>query len=110
MSEEIERIEISLEYAKKQVAIADRLLKLSDNRDFKEIILNGYCKEEAARLTGLLGDPNTSLDQNGVMDDLKSIAAFQRYLRRIIEFGEMMRKDIITHESVMDQMRQESEE
>lgn len=108
MQSEIEKLEASLEYAEGKKALGEKMLRLAENKDFQELIINGYFRDEAARLTGLLGDPEFK-EQEAIQSDLNSIAAFQRYTRKLIREGSMAEKEIVDHRQAIDELRVESE-
>jgi hypothetical protein len=70
------------EYATKVLEAFERL---QNNEDYKLVIVNGYCKDEALRLASLLS--NDYLISQGkrqlVMEGLTSISYFDQYLRDI---------------------------
>ena len=53
---DIEQVELSLEHAKEIVARRDKAHKLASNREFKALFLEGYFKDEAARLVAICGE------------------------------------------------------
>lgn len=107
---DIETVEISIEYAKEMIAIGDKALRLAENKEFKEIILEGYFRDEAARLTGLLGDPAMKDLQEEIISDLNGIASLQRYLRRLVRQKEMMEHELELHTQTLDELRAENHE
>lgn len=103
MSDAIEQIEEKLAELKEVVKKRNRVLNLAKNPDFKEIILEGFVKDEAVRLTGLIGEEG--FDQEGVQADLRCIAAFQRYLRRVEREGDQAEKSVADHEEMLELVR-----
>ena len=103
MSDAIEQIEEKLAELKEVVKKRNRVLNLAKNPDFKEIILEGFVKNEAVRLTGLIGEEG--FDQEGVQADLRCIAAFQRYLRRVEREGDQAEKSVADHEEMLELVR-----
>ena len=47
---ELEEVDIQIETASKIRSLRDNCVKLMKNRNFKDVIEDGYFKEEAARL------------------------------------------------------------
>ena len=109
MQSEIDQVEATLEHAEAALALGEKMQKLAANKDFQDIIINGYFKDEAARLTGLLGDPQFKDSQDEIMKDLHAISSFQRYCRQIIRNGEMAQKSIIDCKAALDELRIEGE-
>ena len=57
MSEVINHLEDQLVREKTLVKMRDAALRLADNKDFRDLILNGFCLTEAARYVQESGDP-----------------------------------------------------
>lgn len=116
MSTEYEKVEIELEDAKSVVRIRDAALRLTQNADFKLIIADGYFKQEASRLTELLGEKSgnnaavTVIKDEDVIKDLYAIASLKRYLRMIELNGNIMEKAVSDYTETLDQMRHETQE
>lgn len=104
---DIEQVELSIEEAKKKVDRADAALRLTDNSDFKEIIMNGYCKDEAVRLVNTLNESGFEEVQPDIKRMLESISDFGRYLRHVVREGRMAKEAIIDHENTLDELRAE---
>ena len=109
MSDDIERMEISIEVAEKAVAFGDKVKRLISNKDYQEVIDDGYLRDEASRLTSLIGDKNPHLDQEGIIADLHAIASFRRYIKQQLDVREMLLKEIADHKEAIDYARQEQE-
>lgn len=88
---QIQEIELSIEEAKAQVALADALQRLHKNPDFKLVILDGYFRDEAARMVGLLADPNMQDErmQAAVNNSLRSISELRSHFGKVFHFGEL---------------------
>lgn len=106
MSDEIDQIEVTLGDLKNVVSRRDAAIRLSRNPDFKKVILEGYVKDEAVRLTALIGEEG--FDQEGVQECLRGVAQLQRYIRRIESEGDIAEKSILDHEEALNDLRQES--
>lgn len=107
MSDEIETIEVSLQEAKDIVEMRDKAIRLSKNKDFQVVIMEGYLKDEAVRLTSLLGDPDMKDSQDDIQNDLYAISSFHRYLRKLKMQGDMMEKAVMDLEEELQQQRME---
>jgi len=107
MSKDIETVELSIEFAKEQIALGEKALSLAENKLFIEVVLDGYMKDEAARLTGLLGDPEMKDHQDEIIKDLHGIASFQRYMRKLVRVGEMMKSELLNNVEALEEMRRE---
>jgi hypothetical protein len=110
--EQAEReIEISIEAAREIVEKKDKLEKLLGDETFKEIFEEGYFKEEAARLTGLLTDPefNNEEGRRTIVEDLVGISAARKYILNILRFGHQMERRIAASEKELEALRTEGE-
>ena len=59
--DDLEHVDIQIATAEKLILLRNNFYKLSENKHFKEIILNEYFKEEAARV--VMAKSNTNLDE-----------------------------------------------
>lgn len=104
---EIEQIEVSIEEAKQVVAMGELARKMADNPTFKTLVLEGYFRDEAARLALLVSDPQMAPHRELIMRDLDSIGGFKRYLSTKIQMGDIARREIAEGETELDDLRQE---
>ena len=88
--QQIEQVELSMENAKAWIAMRDAIKRLYDNEDFKTVVLDGYFKEEAARVVALRADPNAMGDNEQKMIEaiITSIGGFRQYLIARTRMGE----------------------
>lgn len=109
LDNQIEEIELSIEEAKKMVAVRDSLYKLMNNRDWRKIIEERYLKDEAVRLTGLVGDnsPRVLEMREEIIISLQGISKFRQFLQDTIRMGDMAENSIIENEEILDDMRNE---
>ena len=107
---DIARAENSIEFCKSQIALAGSVQKLESNRDFKKLILEGYLKEEALRLVGLLSAATHPEMRDAIHRDLHAIGAFEGYLRKIVAAGQMAAVDLPDHEETLSMLRAELDE
>lgn len=109
-AQQIEQIEMSIEEAKRIARLGERAERLSNNADFKKIVLDGYFKEEAARLTSLLNDVRLNDAQANIIADLTGIASFRRYLSNLVTQGHLMAVEIEVHSETLEELRNEEDE
>jgi len=81
---EIEEVELSITHAKEIIQKRDMAMKLSNNREFKKLVLEGYFKEEAARLVSISGEENFKDHQDDIFDAIKGISHFRQYMQNIV--------------------------
>lgn len=110
MTSELDELEISIEQAKAMISKADALKRLESNADFKLVVSEGYFKEEAERLTSILGDPNLKDVQESVLHDLHSLGSLKRYFLTVYQLGQVMSNQLERDLSTKHEIMLESEE
>lgn len=102
----IQQVEVSLEHAKKTLALSDALRRLESNRDFQQVILQGFFVDEAARLVGLTAEPNLpDKARDAVWHNIRAIGELRQYFIAKHNLGEMARKSIGDFEEHLDEIR-----
>jgi len=88
---DIQEVETNMENLKKAIRRADLLKKLEDTTEWKELIKEGYLRDEAARVVKLTGDIQMRMagdvQMNWLKDMLTGIGAFDQYLNFISQAG-----------------------
>lgn len=102
---EVEQIELSIEEAKKMVALKDAVEKLSSNREFRKLFVEGYFKTEAVRLTTLLADPSMQQHRDDILASLEAISMTQRFLRETVQMGRVAEGEIREFEEALEETR-----
>lgn len=106
--QDIEQIEMSIEHAKSMVEKRNMAMQLAENPAFKKLVLEGYFQEEAARLAHLISDPSLPEEQrNFVKVDIAGPGAFKRYMRTIVQMGDMAAQSIQDYELELEEIRNE---
>ena len=84
----IQQIEDSIAQSSKVIAKRDALLRLYENADFKEIILEEYLREQAIRMTYLYGSGALQAEAKAEIErDLHAVGAFRQFLKAIVTNG-----------------------
>ena len=89
----LEQIAEMREDCKRHIDRADALNRLTNNADFKLVFMEGYTKDYAARLVGLLGEQNLNLGGNKalereeIMESLHGVARFQTYMNNVYKLA-----------------------
>ena len=111
MSTQEEEIRLHVEQAKQLVARSESLTKLFKNKDFKEVILEGYLKEEAVRLVLLKADPATLTDEMQAVIDkgINAIGSFNQYLKMVQALGEQAARSLKDYEEYQAELLAEGE-
>lgn len=88
---QLQQIEISLEDAQANVALAEKLNRLHKNKDFQELIIEGYFRDEASRAVLLKADPEMCEDreQKQLNDIITSIGGLRQYFHKVFRLGQM---------------------
>lgn len=102
----IQALDAQVEQGKKLVEASASLERLKSNRDFKKLILEGYFKDDAIRLTSLLGHPayQDPAKRQVIYGDLHAIAGLQEYFRTVLIQGEQGQKQIESAEDMRTHM------
>lgn len=103
---QLETIELSIQYAQRTVDTMKALQRLTNNRDFKTLILSGYFEKEPVRLTMLKADPamQTAEHQAAIIKDLDAIGQLRMYLNGVMQMGRMAEKAIKDDEAMREEI------
>jgi len=112
MQNDVETIELNIQEAQKFLNAADKLERLLANKDFKEIVDEGFFKEESIRLVHLKGDPHMQAPekQAAIIRDIDGIASFKNYLSGIFQKANMAEQAIKADEEELEHLRNNEEE
>lgn len=102
---DIEEIEVTIEELKKTVARRDLLRKLESNREFRKIFLEGYFKDEAARLTALSAEPSQEKARPQIMLEIQAISCVRQFLRNIGMMGDIAERELRDNQEALDEVR-----
>lgn len=84
---QLEQVEIQIETAKEIQLLRDNCILLQNSKPFKDVIENGYFKEEAARLVMAKSSAMNS-EQMAVIDNMIwGIGALSNYLDMLLRRG-----------------------
>lgn len=103
-------LENQLEDAKGLVERRNMALKLSSNREFRKLVLEGFCEKECARLVSQSADPAMGLQERA--DALAMAQAgghLRRYLSACFQMGAVAERDIIDLENALAEARAEAD-
>ncbi len=111
MNSEMQEIEVTIEETKAQILRGERVKRLRENEDFKALILEGYFKEEAARLVLLKADPEMVDEKNDraskIEKSLIGISEFNAYLNTQVILGNQAELALEAHLREQGLMREE---
>ena len=107
---EVAQLEKQLEDAKELSRRREMALRLAENRDFRELILDEYLVREAARCIQAAGDdkltPQVRLD---MVDMGKATGYLKRFLHAITTMGGTAENDIVPLEEAIAEARLEED-
>lgn len=99
---------------KNEQAVVDRrdaALRLANNRDFKKLILDGFCGTEAARYVQESGDPMLTREQReDALNMAQASGHLKRFLSYTVLFGNTAARTIKELEEALDEARGEGAE
>lgn len=103
---ELETLELNIKAAKKSVDLMKSVERLTKNRDFKAVILEGLFEQEAIRLVTLKGDPSmqSAEDQEAILKQMDAIGGLRSYLTATMQMGRMAEKAIKEDEETREEM------
>lgn len=115
IAHDIQEVETNIENLKKSVRRAEVLKKLEDTPEWKELITEGYLRDEAARVVKLTGDIQMRMagetQVEWLNDMLKGIAAFNQYCNFIEQAGNAAQTQIeANHETHAELLKEQMEE
>ena len=101
---DLEQVEIQIDMANKLRALRDNCVKLTASETWKDIIDNGYFKEEAARLV-MAKSSNLTPEQMQLIDNMQyGIGALANYIESVMRRGAEMDQAIDEHEETREEI------
>ena len=93
------------------VAMRDRVLRLSNNADFKAVIAREWMVEEVARFMDVAGNPNIKPEQRkDATDAALAPGSLKRWMHARIQMGDASEAQIIAIDEELEELRLEGEE
>ena len=107
---EVAQLEKQLEDAKELSRRREMALRLAENRDFRELILDEYLIKEAARCIQAAGDDKLTPQIRVDMVDMgKATGYLKRFLHAITTMGGTAENDIVPLEEAIAEARLEED-
>ena len=101
---DLEQVEIQIDMANKLRALRDNCVKLTASEPWKDVIDEGYFKEEAARLV-MAKSSNLSAEQMKLIDNMQyGIGALANYIESVMRRGAEMDQAINEHEETREEI------
>jgi hypothetical protein len=101
---DLEQVEIQIEMATRIRKLRDNCVKLLDTPLWKDVIEDGYFKEEAARLV-MAKSSNMTPDQKIMIDNMiYGIGALSNWIESVMRRGSEMDQAIGEHETTREEI------
>ena len=104
MTTELEQVDIQIDTARRLRALRDNCVKLMDSKYYKDVIEEGYFKEEAARLV-MAKSSNLTPEQMKLIDNMIfGIGAVANYIESVMRRGAEMDQAVGEHEETREEI------
>jgi valyl-tRNA synthetase len=101
---DLEQVEIQIDMAQKLRKMRDTCVKLTESEPFKDVITEGYFKEEAARLVMAKSASLTS-EQMQIIDNMQyGIGALANFIESVMRRGAEMDQALNEHEETREEI------
>ena len=101
---DLEQVEIQIDMAQKLRKMRDNCVKLTASEPWKDIIGEGYFKEEAARLV-MAKSSHLTPEQMQLIDNMQyGIGALANYIESVMRRGAEMDQAIGEHEDTLEEI------
>ena len=105
---EIHNLEKHLQNAKELADRRKMALKLSENREFKKLILDEFCTAECARYAQSSADPALKTEERAdALAMAQAAGHLRRFLSVVVQMGSVAERDIPQLETAIEDARQE---
>lgn len=103
---QVEALEQQLGANKFAVEMRDMAIKLSENREFRKLILEGFCEKECARYARESGDPSLTAEQRqDALNMAQAAGHLKRFLSVIFVTGNTAQNQISEIEFALEEIR-----
>jgi precorrin-6B methylase 1 len=103
-------LEQQLDDAKSLIERRNLALKLSSNREFRKLVLEGFCEKDCARFAAEAGDPALDVQQRAdAMEMAKAGGHLKRYLSAAFMMGAAAERDVAELEEALAEARAEED-
>ena len=101
---DLEQVEIQIDMANILRALRDNCVKLTASEPWKDVIDDGYFKEEAARLV-MAKSASLSADQQKIIDNMQyGIGALANFIESVMRRGAEMDQALNEHEETREEI------
>lgn len=108
--DQIAKLDKSIEENRAVAELGDALVRLTANRDFRKVILEGFFEKEAIQLVRLKGHPDhqSAQAQSQILQGMDAIGVLSAYFEKVGTAAELARKSLGFDEEARDQLALES--
>lgn len=108
--DDIQEVEITIEQAREVIRKGELVEELENNPVFKELILEGYFRDEASRLVMLKADESMQepVKQATIDKDILGVSVLGSWLRNQKLLANMARSSLNAHEATLVELREEA--
>lgn len=89
---------VSLEQAQAVITEGEKVFRLMQNKDFQDIIMNGFIKQSALNKVSLLAVPSMQEHKDNIILELEAISILDGFLRNIQNTSIEMKKSLAEFE------------
>lgn len=105
---EVTQLEDQREQYQAQIERRDAAIRLSQNADFKKLILTSFCRDECARYAQASADPSLSeREQKDALSMAQAAGHLRRFLSVQIRMGHAAEGEMVELEEALSQARAE---
>jgi len=111
-NQQVEQLEVEIDQARSIIALSDDIEKLHNNKQFKNVILDQYFREEAIRLVSLKGDRafQTPDLQASVLRQMDGISGLNAFFHRIVMAANQARESLAEMQEAQSAALNETDE
>jgi len=103
---DIQDLEQGIKDAEELIGRRQMALKLSENREFRKLILEDFVVTEAARLVQLSADPALNVQQRAdALSMAQATGHLKRYLSMMIQMGYQAERELPQMQNALDELR-----
>jgi hypothetical protein len=105
---DIQQVEVDIDYAREAIQKMEALDRLYHNKDFKEVVTDGYFQKEASRLVLLKGDVNIDEKSERHCEKMiNGIGCLRAYFQMVNHFGQQALAAMEDYEETREELLQE---
>jgi len=108
-NDQIEAIEKEAEKSRVAIAFGDALIRLKNNKDFKDVVLKGYFEAEPIRLVHLKAEASMAAPdkQAAILSQIDAIGNFSAYLNAALHKAAQAERTLEDTEAALIEINEE---